>query len=345
MLKDKRWCFEKAKLHICPDRTTMGLQPAQIVLLAVSLAFVPCEAPAQTYPVKPIRIIVGAGSGGGVDTISRLVGQKLDETWRQQIVVEDKPGAGGAVASDLVAKSPPDGYTLLTMSISYAVIPASHKNLSYDPIRDFAPVAVLVNSPNIMVVHPSLPVKSVKELIAFAKAHPGQLTYASSGNGGAANLVVEAFKLATGTDIVHIPYKGTAPGVIDAIAGRISMTTCAIVSGLDYARQGKLRALATVGAKRAGAAPELPTVAEAGVPGYAVDVWYAMFAPAAAPPAVLAKLNGEIVKILYAPEMKARLANIGLEPMAEPLAATNAYIKSELAKWMKVVTAAKITAE
>ena len=323
----------------------MPLNVAQTVLLAVYLAFVACGAPAQTYPVKPIRIIVGAGSGGGVDTISRLVGQQFDQSWRQQVVVENKPGAGGAVASDQVAKSPPDGYTLLTMSISYAVIPASHKNLGYDPIRDFTPVAVLVNSPNILVVHPSLPVKSVKDLIALAKAHPGQLTYASSGNGGAANLTLEAFKLATGTDIVHIPYKGTAPGVIDTIAGRISLTACAIVSGLDYARQGKLRALATVGARRAGAAPELPTVAEAGVPGYAVDVWYAMFAPAAVPAPVLAKLNGEIIKVLHTPDMKARLAAIGLEPAAEPLAATNAYIKSEVAKWMKVVTAAKITAE
>jgi len=323
----------------------MPLNVAQTVLLAIYLAFVIGEAAAQTYPAKPIRIIVGAGSGGGVDTISRLVGQQFDQSWRQQVVVENKPGAGGAVASDQVAKSPPDGYTLLTMSISYAVIPASHKNLGYDPIRDFTPVAVLVNSPNILVVHPSLPAKSVKDLIVLAKAHPGQLTYASSGNGGAANLTLEAFKLATGTDIVHIPYKGTAPGVIDTIAGRISLTACAIVSGLDYARQGKLRALATVGARRAGAAPELPTVAEAGVPGYAVDVWYAMFAPAAVPAPVLAKLNGEIIKVLYTPDMKARLAAIGLEPAAEPLAATNAYIKSEVAKWMKVVTAAKITAE
>ena len=310
-----------------------------------SLALLACEVSAQTYPAKPIRIIVGAGSGGGVDTISRIVGQKLDEQWRQQVVVENRPGAGGAVASDVVAKAQPDGYTLLTMSISYAVIPASHKNLGYDPIRDFTPVAVLVNSPNILVVHPSLPVKSVKELIALTKARPGQLTYASSGNGGAANLTLEAFKLATGTDIVHIPYKGTAPGVIDLIAGRISLTACAIVSGLEYAKQGKLRALATVGAKRASAAPELPTVAEAGVPGYAVDVWYAMFAPAAISKPVLAQLNGEIIKILHAPEMKARLATIGLEPMAEPLDKTNLYIKSEIAKWMKVVTAAKITAE
>jgi tripartite-type tricarboxylate transporter receptor subunit TctC len=302
-------------------------------------------APAQTYPAKPLRILVGAGSGGGVDTISRIVGQRLEDLWHQQVVVENRPGAGGAVASELVAKAPPDGHTLLTMSISYAVIPASHKNLSYDPIRDFTPVAVLVNGPNILVVHPSLPVKSVRELVALAKAHPGQLTYASSGNGGAANLALEAFKLATGTDIVHIPYRGTAPGVVDLIAGRISLTSAAIVSALEYVKQGKLRALATVGAKRASAAPDLPTVSESGVPGYAVDVWYAMFAPAAVPKPVLAQLNGEIIKILNAPEMKARLAVIGLEPAAEPLDRTNTYIKSEVAKWTKVVSAAKITAE
>jgi tripartite-type tricarboxylate transporter receptor subunit TctC len=315
------------------------------VFLIASLAFLVCDATAQTYPTRPIRILVGAGSGGGVDTISRLVGQRLEDVWRQQVVVEDRPGAGGAVASELVAKSAPDGYMLLTISISFAVIPASHKNLPYDPIRDFTPVAVLVNAPNILVVHPSLPVKSVKELIALAKTHPGQLTYASSGSGGAANLALEAFKLATGTDIVHVPYKGTAPGVVDLIAGRISMTSAAVVSAMVYVKQGKLRALATVGAKRASAAPDLPTVAEAGVPGYAVDVWYAMFAPAAVTKPVLAQLNGEIIKILYAPEMKTRLAAVGLEPAAESLDKTNAYVKAEVAKWMKVVTAAKITAE
>ena len=317
----------------------------QLVFLMASLALAAGGASAQTFPGKPLRILVGAGSGGGVDTISRIVGQRLEDLWHQQVVVEDRPGAGGAVASELVAKAPPDGYTLLTISISYAVIPASHKNLGYDPVRDFTPVAVLVNGPNILVVHPSLPVISVSELIALARARPGQLTYASSGNGGAANLALEAFKLATGTDIVHIPYRGTAPGVVDLIAGRISLTSAAIVSALEYVKQGKLRALATVGAKRASAAPDLPTVNESGVPGYAVDVWYAMFAPAAVPKPVLAQLNGEIIKILNAPEMKARLAVIGLEPAAEPLDKTNAYVKSEVAKWTKVVTAAKITAE
>ena len=314
-------------------------------LLVIALAGASCDSISQTFPAKPIRIIVGAGSGGGVDTISRIVGQRLAERWNQQVVVEDRPGAGGAVASELVAKSPPDGYTLLTMSISYAVIPASHKNLAYDPVRDFVPVAVMVNSPNILVVHPSLPAKSVPELIALAKARPGQLIYASSGNGGAANLSLEAFKLATGTDIVHIPYKGTAPGVIDLIAGRISLTAAAVVSTMEYVKQGKLRALATVGARRASAAPDLPTVAEAGVPGYAVDVWYAMFAPASISGEVLAQLNGEILKMLYTSDMKQRLATIGLEPAAEPVDKTAAYIKSEISKWGRVVTAARITAE
>ena len=323
----------------------MGARGGRLIRYLALLALAACDAAAQTYPAKPIRIVVGAGSGGGVDTISRLVGQRLGERWAQQVVVENRPGAGGAVASELVAKSLPDGHTLLTISISYAVIPASHKNLGYDPIRDFTPVAVLVNGPNILVVHPSLPVKSVKDLIALAKARPGQLLYASSGNGGAANLALEAFKLATGADIVHVPYKGTAPGIVDLIAGRISLTSAAVVSALEYVKQGKLRALATVGAKRANAAPELPTVAEAGVPGYAVDVWYAMFAPVSVPKQVLAQLNDEINKMLYTPAMKERLAVIGLEPAAEPLDRTNAYIKSEVAKWAKVVTAAKITAQ
>jgi len=302
-------------------------------------------AQAQGYPAKPIRVVVSLAPGGGVDTISRIVAQKLGERWGQQVVVENRPGGGGALGADIVAKSPPDGYTLLTASLSYAVIPTSHKNLPYDPVRDLTPVAVLVNSFNILAIHPSLPAKSVRELIALARAHPGELSYASSGNGGAANLALEMFKLATGTNILHVPYKGTAPGIVDLMAGRVSMTASAVVSVMPYARQGKLRALATVGSRRTPAAPELPTVAEAGVPGYAMDAWFGMFAPAAVPKDVLAQLNGEIVKILYAPDMKDRLAQIGLEPAAEPLESTDAYIRAEIAKWAKVVKAANITAE
>jgi len=314
-----------------------------VLACSVTAGSVCAQTPA--YPAKPIRVIVAAGAGGGVDTISRITGQKLSERWGQQVVLENRAGAGGVLGSELVARSAPDGYTLLTMSISFAVIPAMHKDLPYDPVRDFVPVGVLVNAPNIIVVHPSLPVKSVKELIVLARANPGTLTYASSGNGGAANLALEAFKLATKTDIVHVPYKGTGPGVTDLIAGRISLSCTAVVSAMEYVKRDKLRALATVGARRTQAAPDLPTVAEAGVPGYAVDVWYAMFAPAAVPKDVLAQLNGEITKVLALPETRARLAVIGLEPAIESLDRTSAYIQSEMAKWTKVVKAANIKPE
>lgn len=317
----------------------------RVPLMLVGWLFAAGSVHAQSWPVKPIRVLIGAGAGGGVDTISRITGQKLSERWGQQVVLENRAGAGGVLASEFVARSAPDGYTLLTMSISFAVIPAMHKELPYDPVKDFVPVGVLVNAPNILVVHPSLPVKSVKELIALARTHPGTLTYASSGNGGAANLALEAFKLATKTDIVHVPYKGTGPGVTDLIAGRISLSSTSVVSALEFVKKDKLRALATVGAKRSLAAPDLPTVAEAGVPGYAVDVWYAMFAPAAVPRDILAQLNGEIAKALALPDTKARLAAIGLEPAIEPLDKTNTYIQSEMGKWSKVVKAANIKPE
>ncbi len=280
-----------------------------------------------------------------MDLTARMVALKLSERLGQQFVVENRPGAGGALGGELVAKAPPDGYTLLTASIAYAVIPSSHRNLPYDPVHDLTPVAVMMNTSNVLVVHPSLPVKSVGELIAFAKAHPGELTYSSSGNGGAAHLMVEAFKLATGTDILHVPYKGAGPGLVDLLAGRISLTVTTIAAAAGYIKQGRLRALATPGARRLSAMPELPTIAEAGVRGYAVDNWYAMFAPAATPPDVLALLNGEIIKAVHAPDLKDRLAVNGLEPAAEPLVNTNAYIKAEMARWAKVVKAAKITAE
>jgi tripartite-type tricarboxylate transporter receptor subunit TctC len=255
-----------------------------IAILGLGLLGSPApHALAQTYPSKPVRLIVSLAPSGGMDITSRIVAQKLGERWGQQVVVENRPGAGGALGSELVAKAPPDGHTLLTISISYAVIPSSHKNLSYDPVHDLTPVAVLVNTTNIIAVHPSVPVKSIRELIALAKARPGQLTYASSGSGGSAHLMMEAFKLATGVDILHVPYKGTAPGLVDVMAGRISLTATSIASATGFVKEGKLRVLATPGSKRAAAAPEYPTVAEAGVPGYAVDNWYAMFAPAATP--------------------------------------------------------------
>ncbi|MBI4195563.1 MAG: tripartite tricarboxylate transporter substrate binding protein [Betaproteobacteria bacterium] len=315
-----------------------------LILVGIATTFLAIGgAHAQGYPSKSIRIVTASGTGGGVDTISRIVGQRLTERWKQQVVVENRPGAGGALGSEIVAKSPPDGHTLLTISISHSVIPSSHKNLSYSPQRDLVPVTVLVNAPNVLAVHPSLPAQSMKQLIALAKARPGELYYASSGNGSPAHLATELLKLLSGTNMVHVPYKGTGPGMTDVIAGRVSMMFASVISTSSHIKAGKLRVLATAGTKRAAAMPEVPTIAEAAVPGYAVDVWYAMLAPAGVPKDVLNKLNGEVAKILHLPETKERLAGIGLEPVGESLDSSAAYIQSEIAKWAKVVKAANIT--
>lgn len=300
-------------------------------------------AAAQQYPAKPMRVVVGAAAGGGVDTITRVVGQNLTERWGQPVVVENRPGAGGAVAGEIVARSAPDGHTLYTVSISHSVLPSSHKNLSYSPERDLVPVAILVNAPNVLVVHPSLPARSVKELIAVARARPGEILYSSSGNASPPHLAMELFKMMAKIDMVHVPYKGTSPGITDLVSGRVSLTFASIISTRQHVQAGKLRMLATAGGRRAAAEPGLPTMAEAGVPGYAVDVWYAMLAPAATPREVLTRLNAEVAAILHTAAVRERVANIGLEPVGEPLDKTAAYMKAEIAKWAKVVQAANIT--
>ncbi len=316
------------------------VQPALILLLAM-----PALATAQSFPSKPLRIIATATAGGGVDTTARIVAQNLPDALGQPGIIENRPGGGGVVGSDMVAKSVPDGHTLLAISISHAVLPSSHKNLPYSPERDLVPVAVMVNAPNVLVAHPSLPARSIKELIAYARKRPGEINYASSGNASPSHLATENFKLLTKTNLVHVAYKGTAPGLTDVIAGRVSLMFASIISTKEHVAAGKLRALATAGTRRAAAAPEIPTIAEAGVPGYAVDVWYAMLAPTLTPRPVLERLNQAVAKILHAADVSKKLEVIGLEPVAESLAASNAYIKSEIRKWSRVVEAAKITAD
>jgi tripartite-type tricarboxylate transporter receptor subunit TctC len=314
--------------------------PALILLLAT-----PAVATAQSFPSRPIRIIATATAGGGVDTTARIVAQNLPEALGQPGVVENRPGGGGVVGGDLVAKSVPDGHTLLAISISHAVLPSSHKNLPYSPERDLVPVAVMVNAPNVLVAHPSLPVRSIRELIAYARKHPGEINYASSGNASPSHLATENLKLLTKTNLVHVAYKGTSPGLTDLIAGRVSLMFASIISTRHHVEAGKLRVLATAGTRRAAAAPALPTIAEAGVPAYAVDVWYALLAPTATPRPILERLNQVVAKILHAPDVAKKLEAIGLEPVAESLAASDAYIKSEIRKWARVVEAAKITAD
>ena len=311
--------------------------------LAFSLAL-PALAIAQAFPSKPIRIVTGAGPGGGVDTTTRIIAQDLQDALGQPGVVENRPGAGGSLAGDVVAKAAPDGHTLLTISISHSVLPSSHKNLPYSPERDLVPVTVMVNAPNVLVANPSLPVKSIKELIALAKKRPGQIDYASSGNASPSHLATEYLALLTNTKFTHIPYKGTGPGITDVIAGRVSLMFASIISTRQHVQVGNLRVLATAGARRAAAAPDIPTIAESGVPGYAVDVWYAMLAPSATPRPVMERLNGAVTKILHSPDVAKKLARIGLEPVAEDLAKSDAYVKSEIRKWAKVVKAANITA-
>jgi tripartite-type tricarboxylate transporter receptor subunit TctC len=301
-------------------------------------------AVAQTYPAKPVRIIVALAPGGGVDTTARIVGQKLTEAWGQQIVIENRPGAGGTIAAEAVARAAPDGYTLLVNSSGHASAASLYK-LPYDPVTDFAPVTVIVVAPSVLVVHPSVPVRSVKELIAFAKAHPNELLFGSSGNGGPAHMGLELLKLTTGIKMVHVPYKGTAPSITDLVAGRLSATASSVVSTMPHVNSGRLRALAVTSSKRSVAVPQLPTVAEAGIPGFGNDVWYGLFAPAATPRNIVAKLHEGVSGAIVQPDVRDRMLTGGLEPLGNPPDEFAAYLRAEVAKWSKVIRAAGIRAD
>jgi len=309
------------------------------------LVLCPLVAFGQSFPAKPIRIVATATPGGGVDASARIVAQGMQETLGQPGIVENRPGGGGVVGGDVVAKAAPDGHTVLAISISHAVLPTSHKNLPYSPERDLATIAVMVNSPNILVVHPSLPAKNIRELVVLARKRPGEINYASSGNASPSHLATENLKLLARIDLTHVAYKGTSPGLSDTIAGRVSMMFTSIVSARHHVEAGKLQALATAGGRRAAGWPELPTIEESGVPGYAVDVWYALLVPSSTPRPVQERLNQSVATTLKSPEVSRKLAAIGLEPVAESLAATDAYIKSEIRKWAAVVRAAQIYAQ
>lgn len=298
---------------------------------------------AAAYPAKTIRMIITLAPGGGVDTSGRLLGQKFTDAWGQQVVAENRPGAGGTIATELVARAAPDGYTLLMQSMSHAITPALYK-LSYDTIKDFAPISLFVQSPSVLAVHPSLPVKSVKELIAFAKARPDEILFSSSGSGSGQHLAMELLNRMAGLQLVHIPYKGTAPSILDLVAGRVSVTSASAISTMPHVRAGRLRALAVSSAKRSPSVPELPTVAEAGVPGFAVDQWYALFAPAGTPKEIVAKLYGEIAKAVAHEDTRTRLLAMGLDPVGMPPDEFTAYLKTETVKWGKLVREAGIRA-
>lgn len=311
-------------------------------VLCLGLVALSTAAPGQGYPVKPVRIIVPFPPGAGPDIVARTVGQKLTERWGQQIVVDNRPGGGGNIATELVARAIPDGYTLLLASNHFTINPSLFSKIPYDPVRDFVPVTLAAATPNMLVVHPSLPVKSVSDLIALAKAKPDQLNFSSGGNGSVGHMAAEMFNTAARVRMVHIPYKGPVLAITALLNGEASVGFLIAPAALPLVKSGRLRALAVTGKRRAPAAPELPTVAEAGLPGYEIVAWQGIFAPAATPSDIVKKIYSDVITALNAPEIKRALTAQGLETIASTPEEFSAYVEEDLLKWAKVVKQANV---
>lgn len=294
-------------------------------------------AQAQNYPSRTVRIVAPIAAGGSTDILSRLVAQKLYESWGYVVQVDNRPGAGGIIGSEIVAKSPPDGYTLLMAFTSHVTNPSLQPKLPYDTLNDFAPVTMVAVVPSVLLVHPSLPVRSVKELIVFAKRRPGELNYGSAGSGTATHLAALLFSSMTGVIMEHVPYRGGAPALYDLLGGQVTMMFGNMASAMAHIQSGRLRALAVTSARRSPALPLLPTMAETGLPGYEAMAWYALLAPAKTPGTVINKLNSEIVAILQQPDIRSRLGGLGADVMPSSAAALDDYIRAEIVKWRKVI--------
>jgi tripartite-type tricarboxylate transporter receptor subunit TctC len=305
------------------------------VVLVVAAA----GASAQAWPDKPIRMVVGFPPGGAADILGRVASQRLAESLGQQVVVDNRGGAGGLIATEIAARAAPDGYTFLFTSIPHVINPWLYRKVGYDAVRDFDPVIQFVAVPLLLASTNAFPAKSVKELIAVARAKPGTINYASAGAGSSSHLAVELFKQMAGVDLVHVPYKGTGPLITDLIAGQVSVTIASIVPLLPQVRAGKLRGLAVTGRARSGALPELPTIAEAGVPGYDVTNWFGVLAPARTPKAIVTRVNAELNRSLQTPEVKAALSAQGADAAGGTPEAFAAMIRADLPKWEKVVKA------
>ena len=315
------------------------------LLLGSAAATVAAPALGQGFPSKPIRLVVPYSAGGGADTTARLMAPKLQEALGQTVVIDNKPGAGGTIGDDAVAKAPPDGYTLLIGAFAHAVNPALMAKMPFRTPEDFAPISLLITVPELLVVTPSFPAKTVGELVALAKAQPGKLSYGSSGNGSAQHLAAELFKMRTGTDIQHVPYKGGALAVADVAAGHVPFYFGNMSSALPQARSGRVRALAVTSPQRSPAAPEVPTMAESGVSGCEISEWNALLAPAGTPPAVIERLQAEVVKILRQEDIKAKFADLGAQTIGSTPAELATFLRAEQTKWAEVVATAKIKIE
>jgi tripartite-type tricarboxylate transporter receptor subunit TctC len=303
------------------------------------------HAQTSAYPNKPVRLIVPVAPGGGTDIVARLIAQGLSERWGQSVVVDNHGGGGGVIGVSIVTKAPADGYTMLLGSNGHITFaPALYRNLPYDTQKDLAPISLVANQPFVLAVHPSMPARSVKELIALAKKNPGGITYGSGGSGGASHLGTELLQITTGISMVHVPYKGTGPSMTALLSGEVQVAIIGVATILPHIATGKVRALAVTGARRSQAAPELPTISEAGIPGYEFDVWYGLLFTGGTPRDIVAKTNAEIARVLKSPAVAERYTSAGLEPVVTTPEEFAAMIKSEIPKWQKVVKAAGLKA-
>lgn len=298
-----------------------------------------------SYPTRPVRIVVVTAAGGGGDMVARTIAQGLTERMGRQVIVENRTGASGIIGYEAVAKSPADGYTVLFCAPTLAINSATHKTLPYDAVRDFVPITQTVYSPNILLSHPSLPVRTANELIAFAKARPGQVLYASAGHGSGPHLALELFSMMADIRMLHVPYKGATPGMVDLVAGNVALMAPAMVSGLPHVRAKKLRALGVTSKSRMSIAPDMPTVSESGLPGYETVVWYGLLAPTGTPQAIVSKLHAETASVLNLPATKNRVATDGAEVVASSPDQFAQFLRTEIEKWAKVANAAGIKAE
>ena len=318
---------------------------AKVLVLASALlaSCISLHAHAQnTYPTKTVRLIVGQAPGGATDVIARLVSPKLGEQMGRTVVVENRTGAAGSIGAAFVAKSAPDGYNLLVVSSSFAINPSLYTDLPFDPVKDLIPVTLIAEAPFVLVVHPSMPVRTVKDLVAFAKAKPDELNFASGGNGSSGHLAGELLKYLANVKIVHVPYKGTGLALVDVMAGQVHMTFGSVLSSLGHVKSGRLRALGVTGATRSAGAPELPTIAEAGVPGYQTTTWYGLLAPANTPTAIVNRLSDEMKKAIEAPDVQSKILNDGASPRGTPPKQFQTHLAAEMKRAAEIIKRAGI---
>jgi tripartite-type tricarboxylate transporter receptor subunit TctC len=326
-----------------------GLAGLRVVLslatLSLAAVALPVAAQSGSYPARPVRLIVPYPPGGAIDPIARMIVQRLDSRWGQPVVVDNKAGAGTIIGTDAVAKAAPDGYTLGLVATSFTVLPALHASLPFDPVRDFAPIGLVARIPLLLVVNPQLPVQSVADLIALAKARPGELHFSSLGNGTIQHLANELFKSMAGVDITHVPYKGSGPSTMSVVSGETSMTIDTVYLMGPLIKAGRLRALASAGAQRSTLAPDTPTLAEAGLPGYAVSTWVGLLAPAGTPAEVIRKWNQHLEQMLANPEVRAQQVSQGMQPSGSTPEQFGELIRSEVSRWARVARQAGLSPE